>query len=53
MPLLSGVFAEGGMKKYLEYVRNNPKYSSKMIDCKLEWQDDVADGIEVSTYQGQ
>eukprot|EP00877_Chromochloris_zofingiensis_P002138 jgi/Chrzof1/11925/Cz06g14250.t1 len=49
----AGVFAEGGMKKYLEYVRNNPKYSSKMIDCKLEWQDDVADGIEVSTYQGQ
>ncbi len=48
----AGVFANGGMKPYLEYVRCNSKYTSELVKCKLEWRDDVEDGIEVSQYQG-
>eukprot|EP00878_Enallax_costatus_P014687 GHUV01015363.1.p1 GENE.GHUV01015363.1~~GHUV01015363.1.p1 ORF type:complete len:364 (+),score=98.26 GHUV01015363.1:1246-2337(+) len=47
----AGVFAEGGMKSYLEYVRGNPDYSSRYIESTLEWRDDVPDGIEASTYK--
>ena len=44
------IFAEGGMKPYLEYVRSNDKYTSELIKCKLEWNDEVEDGLEVSRY---
>lgn len=48
----AGVFADGGMKAYLEYVRSSCRYSSELVQCKLEWRDDVEDGMEVSQYQG-
>lgn len=48
----AGVFANGGMKPYLEYVRSDSKYSSELVKCKLEWRDDVEDGMEVSQYRG-
>ncbi|KAG2448509.1 hypothetical protein HYH02_006400 [Chlamydomonas schloesseri] len=50
----AGVFAQGGLKPYLEYVRGGSggKYRSELIACKLEWRDDVEDGIEVSTWLG-
>eukprot|EP00898_Chlorokybus_atmophyticus_P008897 jgi/Chlat1/9008/Chrsp94S08288 len=35
---------------YLQYVRASGRYESKLIDCTLEYQDTVPDGIEVSTY---
>jgi hypothetical protein len=28
------------------------QYRSELVCCKLEWRDDVDDGIEVSTYVG-
>jgi hypothetical protein len=40
------------MKPYNEYVRSDPKYSSRLIECSLEWQDNVPDGLEVSTWLG-
>ncbi len=46
----TGVFAQGGMKDYLKYVRSSPKYSSRYIESTLEWRDDVPDGMEVSTW---
>lgn len=49
--LVAGVFAEGGLKGYLEYVRSSPDYSSRYIETALEWRDDVPDGIEVSVYK--
>ena len=44
------IFAEGGMKHYLEYVRSDDKYMSELVKCKLEWNDGVEDGLEVSQY---
>ena len=49
----AGVFVNGGMRPYLEYVRSSSTYSSELIKCKLEWRDDVEDGMEVSHYQGR
>ncbi len=50
----AGVFANGGLKPYLEYVRDpNGPYRSELVSCKLEWRDDVDDGIEVSSYVGK
>ncbi len=49
----AGVFAQGGLRPYLDYVRSSPSYRSELVRCKLEWRDDVEDGIEVSTYLGQ
>lgn len=46
----AGVFAQGGLRPFLEYVRAAPKYSSTFIEAPLEWRDDVMDGLEVSTY---
>ncbi|GFH10908.1 uncharacterized protein HaLaN_06312 [Haematococcus lacustris] len=43
----AGVFAQGGMRDYLEYVRNSPRYSSRYLESTLEWRDDVADGLEL------
>ncbi|WIA39476.1 hypothetical protein OEZ86_005574 [Tetradesmus obliquus] len=45
----AGVFAEGGMKPYLQYVRGSSSYSSRYIATTLEWRVDVEDGLEVST----
>ena len=42
------VFAQGGMRPYLEYVRGGGGYSSSTLGCKLEWREDVEDGLEVS-----
>jgi hypothetical protein len=42
------VFAEGGMKPYLQYVRSSSSYSSCYIATTLEWREDVEDGLEVS-----
>ena len=48
----AGVFAQGGMKPYLEYVRSESgKYTSRLVHCKLEWNDEVEDGMEVSYYR--
>ena len=44
------IFAEGGMKPYLEYVRSDDRYTSEIMKCKLEWNDEVEDGLEVSRY---
>ncbi len=41
------------MKPYLEYVRSDSRYSSKLIPCKLEWNDEVGDGLEVSHYHAE
>ncbi|CAK0744806.1 hypothetical protein CVIRNUC_001575 [Coccomyxa viridis] len=46
----AAIFAEGGMKPYLEYVRSDDRYTSKLMKCKLEWNDEVEDGLEVSQY---
>lgn len=48
----AGVFAQGGLKEYLEYVRTSSKYTSEYVKSTLEWRDDVPDGLEVSTYLG-
>jgi predicted O-methyltransferase YrrM len=45
----AGVFGQGGLKKYLDYVRSSGKYRSEFRESTLEWRDDVADGLEVST----
>ena len=46
----AGIFAQGGMKPYLEYVRSDRRYTSELVKCKLEWNDEVEDGLEVSRY---
>lgn len=48
----AGVFAGGGLKPYLEYVRGSGKYESRFETSTLEWRDDVEDGLEVSVYGG-
>ena len=48
----AGVFAQGGLKDYLEYVRTSGKYRSEFVESTLEWREDVPDGMEVSTYLG-
>lgn len=47
----AGVFKDGGLKPYLEYVRSSPKYESRFIESTLEWRDDIPDGLEVSQYR--
>lgn len=46
----AGVFKDGGMKDYLEYVRGSPQYESEFRESYFEWRDDVPDGLEVSTF---
>jgi len=46
----AGVFKDGGMKPYLEYVRSDSRYSSRFIESHFEWRPDVPDGIEVSVF---
>ncbi|GIL91156.1 hypothetical protein Vretimale_9536 [Volvox reticuliferus] len=48
----AGVFGAGGLRPYLEYVRSSSQYRSELVRCKLEWREDVEDGIEISTYLG-
>lgn len=48
----AGIFAEGGLKPYLAYVRGESRYRSAYLESTLEWRDDVKDGLEVSTYLG-
>lgn len=48
----AGVFAQGGLKPYLEYVRGSGKFESRFEASTLEWRDDVEDGLEVSVYRG-
>jgi hypothetical protein len=45
------VFAEGGLREYLQYVRSSSSYSSRFIESTFEWREDVPDGMEVSVYQ--
>lgn len=49
--LPAGVFAEGGLRDYLAYVRSSSSYSSRFVASTFEWRDDVPDGVEVSIYQ--
>jgi catechol O-methyltransferase len=37
-----------GAPDYLEYVRNNPNYKNTFHEAKLEYSNDVRDGVEVS-----
>lgn len=48
----AGVFAQGGLKAYLEYVRTSGRYRSEYLESTLEWRNNVSDGLEVSTFLG-
>lgn len=48
----TGVFAEGGLRDYLAYVRSSSSYSSRFVEASFEWREDVPDGMEVSIYNG-
>jgi predicted O-methyltransferase YrrM len=48
----AGVFAEGGMRPYLERVRGGGEWSSARVAAALEWRPDVPDALEVSVYRG-
>lgn len=48
----AGIFSQGGLKPYLEYVRSSPLYDSSFVEVPLEWRDDVQDGFEISQYNG-
>ncbi|CAF0907783.1 unnamed protein product [Rotaria sordida] len=37
-----------GVPNYLEYVRNNPNYTSTFYPGKIEYREDLDDGIEIS-----
>jgi catechol O-methyltransferase len=37
-----------GVPDYLEYVRNNPNYTSTFYEGKIEYREDLNDGIEIS-----
>jgi len=37
-----------GAPDYLDYIRNNPKYQTQTHDAKLEYRDNIYDGIEIS-----
>lgn len=37
-----------GAPGYLEYVRNNPNYTSTLREENIEYSEDVRDGIEIS-----
>jgi len=48
----AGVFADGGLKPYLEYVRTSPLYRTRFVESTFEWRDDIPDGLEVSEFLG-
>ncbi|CAF1389589.1 unnamed protein product [Didymodactylos carnosus] len=37
-----------GVPDYLQYVRNNPNYKSKLYESFVEYSTDIRDGVEVS-----
>ena len=37
-----------GTPDYLEYVRNNPNYTTKTHEATLQYRDDTPDGVEIS-----
>jgi len=37
-----------GAPDYLEYIRTNPNYITKLYEAKLEYREDLVDGIEIS-----
>ncbi|CAM4764646.1 unnamed protein product [Rotaria magnacalcarata] len=37
-----------GAPDYLEYIRNNPNYATTFHEAKLEYREDIRDGIEIS-----
>jgi catechol O-methyltransferase len=37
-----------GAPDYLEYVRNNPQYSSTFYESTIEYRDDIPDGMEIT-----
>jgi catechol O-methyltransferase len=37
-----------GAPGYLEYVRNNPNYTTTLYEENIEYSEDVRDGVEVS-----
>ena len=37
-----------GAPDYLEYIRNNPNYTTKTHEATLEYRDNVPDGVEIS-----
>eukprot|EP01023_Acetabularia_acetabulum_P007627 TRINITY_DN13351_c0_g1_i6.p2 TRINITY_DN13351_c0_g1~~TRINITY_DN13351_c0_g1_i6.p2 ORF type:complete len:369 (-),score=56.17 TRINITY_DN13351_c0_g1_i6:245-1351(-) len=49
----AGVFQQGGLKTYLQYVRYGDKYDSRFIESTFEWRDDIPDGMEVSVFKQQ
>ncbi|ETN03315.1 hypothetical protein F441_16139 [Phytophthora nicotianae CJ01A1] len=42
----------GGLSEYLDYVRSNPKFTSVLHESFVEYQAELKDGVEVSTYVG-
>eukprot|EP01026_Neomeris_dumetosa_P062693 TRINITY_DN5939_c0_g2_i2.p3 TRINITY_DN5939_c0_g2~~TRINITY_DN5939_c0_g2_i2.p3 ORF type:complete len:206 (-),score=49.89 TRINITY_DN5939_c0_g2_i2:120-737(-) len=49
----AGVFQQGGLKGYLNYVRYGDRYQSRFIESTFEWRDDIPDGMEVSVFVAQ
>ncbi|CAF1512564.1 unnamed protein product [Rotaria magnacalcarata] len=37
-----------GAPDYLHYIRNNPKYKTRLYESTLEYNDNVRDGVEIS-----
>jgi catechol O-methyltransferase len=37
-----------GAPDYLEYIRNNPNYTTKMYESTIEYRNDTPDGVEVT-----
>ncbi|POM70287.1 Hypothetical protein PHPALM_13293, partial [Phytophthora palmivora] len=42
----------GRISDYLEYVRSNSKFTSVLHESFVEYQIELKDGVEVSTYVG-
>jgi len=41
-----------GAPDYLKYIRNNPKYESKLYESPLDFTDYLKDGVEISVFKG-
>ncbi len=49
-----GVFAQGGLKSYLEFVRQEGgSFESASVSSHLEWREEVPDAMEVSVFKGK
>ncbi|KAK1929979.1 Catechol O-methyltransferase [Phytophthora citrophthora] len=42
----------GRLSEYLDYVRSNPKFTSVLHESFVEYQVELKDGVEVTTYMG-